>query len=466
LHNTLIIIPPDPRGQEYTREMRCQEKREVLGTLKPPLTPALLCALFRDNRIPFLALEHSSAARAADRMRGNRFSPGLILMPTCTPTIIRDMEFARGLKEKTGAATAAFGPHTSGIPAQTLEEFSGLDYALIGEPEQACLALARGEAPARVHGLAYRNPGGGVAVNPPRAPGDALDAMPFPDWSRFDLSRYRVPLFGERFLLVELSRGCPYHCEFCVAPLTHAGPVREKTADRVIAEIKHIKQKYGVSFFYFWGDTAVFNPRTMRALAERIIADRLDIQWISNTRPEAIADLEYARLLRRSGCRVLSMGAESGDPATLERMGKKLDYSKLTNAVRTLRDADIQSFVFFMFGYPGETMKSLRRTRDLALKLDPDYANFYPVVPYPGTPLWTQCVEQGLVSEKDWSRVDFTSYVLNQPALPARKVMHFVRRARLEFYLRPDYMLRTIKNIGSPARALQILKAIPGYFDL
>lgn len=446
--------------------MRCQEKREVLGTLKPPLTPALLCAVFREHNIPFLAMENLSAARAAARMQALGFDPSLILMPTCTPTILRDMNFADKLKKKTGATTAAFGPHTSGIPTQTLEEFPGLDLALMGEPEQACLALAQGADPATVPGLAFRHPERGIVLNEPEPADTDLDTLPIPDWGRFDLSRYNVPLFGERFLLVELSRGCPYHCDFCVVPLTHTGRVREKSTDRIIKEIKHLKNTYGVSFFYFWGDTAVYNPRTMQALASRIISERLDIQWISNTRPEAILDTDYARTLYRSGCRVLSMGAESGDPDTLARMGKNLDISKLKAAVHTLRAANIQSFVFFMFGYPGETMRSMRRTRDLALNLNPDYANFYPVVPYPGTPLWKLCLEQGLLGGSDWSHVDFTDYVLSQPGLPASQVMRFVRRARRDFYLRPEYMLRTLKRISTPARAVQILKSIPAYFDL
>jgi len=466
LLKTLIIIPPDPRGHEYTREMRCQEKREVLGTLKPPLTPALLCALFREHNIPFMAIENLSAAHAAAHMQHKGFSPDLILMPTCTPTITRDMDFAKKLKQITGATTAAFGPHTSGIPIQTLEEFPGLDIALVAEPEQACLALARAQDPASVPGLAYRHADRGIVLNNPQSADSNLDSLPIPDWSQFDLSRYRVPLFGKRFLLVELSRGCPYHCNFCVVPLTHAGRVREKSTDRVIREIKHQKKTHGISFFYFWGDTAVYNPCTMEALADRIISEHLDIQWISNTRPEAIINIDYARKLQRSGCRVLSMGAESGDPGTLARMGKNLDISKLKAAVRTLRAAKIQSFIFFMFGYPGETIQSMRRTRDLALSLNPDYANFYPVVPYPGTPLWNLCVEQGLLRGSDWSRVDFTDYVLSQPGLPANQVMRLVRRVRRDFYLRPEYMLRTLKHIGAPARALQILKSIPAYFDL
>lgn len=464
LLNTLIIIPPDPRGKEYTREMRCQEKREVLGTLKPPLTPALLCALFRERNLPFRLMENMNATRAFARLQSLNFMPGLILFPTCTPTITRDLAFAGQLKNQTGALLAAFGPHTSGIPRQTLEDFPALDFALIGEPEETALALAQGVAPDQLPGLAFRQQSAGITVNPPQQNAIPLDDFPIPDWGQFDLNRFRVPLFGEKFLLVELSRGCPYHCDFCVVPLTHTCKVREKSPNRVVHEIRELMTRFGISFFYFWGDTAVYNPRTMEAIADSIIAHGLDIQWMSNTRPEAVLDQDYANKLWRSGCRILSMGAESGDPEILAGMGKKLDIQTLHRAVRTLRAAHIQSFLFFMFGYPGETMRTLKQTRDLALRLDPDYANFYPVVPYPGTPLWKHCVENNLLLSNDWSRVDFTDYILRQPNLSPAQVMSFVRRARRDFYLRPSCILRTLRHLGTPRRAAEILKSIPAYF--
>ena len=462
----LIILPWDPPRGAFTREMRCQEKKEVLGTLKPPLTPALLAALLHERGIPFTTLENQPAEHVARALHEQNVQPDLILFPTCTPTVVRDMEFIARVKQDTPVAAAAFGPHTSGLPGRPLEQFPQLDFAIMGEPEETVLELIAGKAPSEIPGLAFRDEQGRVVVNEKRPGVAELDALPFPAWDRFDISRFRVPLFGKKFLLVETSRGCPYGCGFCVVPLTHGGHVREKSPERIVEEIKYMKSRHGVQFFYFWGDTAVYRRETMETLCRMILEQGLDIEWISNTRPEAVGDPGFARILRKSGCLMLSMGAESADPEVLRAMGKKLDLQSMKNAVRVLRRAGIRSFVFFMFGYPGETKETMKKTGELALELDPDYANFYPVVPYPGTPLWRHCVENELLMSNDWARVDFTDYILRAPGLSPDEVLGAVRRARHRFYLRPRVVMRTLRDLSEPARIMDLLRAVPAYFDL
>ena len=226
-----------------------------------------------------------------------------------------------------------------------------------------------------------------------------------------------------------------------------------------------MKKTYDVSFFYFWGDTAVLRRQSMEEICDRIIAEPLNISWISNARPECVADLDFAKKLRRAGCLMLSMGAESG-AAVRDTMHKKLNDENLHRAIRLLKQADIRTFVFFIFGYPGETRETMEATLRLALALDPDYANFYPAVPYPGTPLWRACKEQNLLPPHDWRQVDFTHYILRLPDLPPEAVMDFVRRARRAFYLRPRYMMKTLRDVATPRRMLELIKAAPAYFDL
>ncbi len=293
-----------------------------------------------------------------------------------------------------------------------------------------------------------------------------MDSLPIPAWDYFDISNYRVPLFGKKFLTVEVSRGCPYSCSFCVVPLTHGNIVREKTPGKIVEELKFLKQKYGVSFFYLWGDTAVFRRPAMEELCDRIITEKLDVQWISNTRPEAVQDISFAEKLRKSGCRMLSMGAESGDPAVLESMGKKLDINAIRRSIAILKKAKIRTFVFFIFGYPGETHATMNETMKLALELDPDYANFYPAVPYPGTALWDYCVKNNLLTDDNWEKVDFSSFILKCDGLSAAAVMEMVRGARIRFYIRPKYLLKSMRDLASPSRAVELLKSAPAYLGI
>ena len=81
---------------------------------------------------------------------------------------------------------------------------------------------------------------------------------------------------------------------------------------------------------------------------------------------------------------MLALGIESESEEIRKDMMKRLEGQKIRAALKNMRDAGIQSFAFFIFGYPGETPASLERTIDYAIELDPDFANFYPAVPYPG----------------------------------------------------------------------------------
>lgn len=469
----LIIIPYDEPGEAYTREMRCQEKKEILGTRKPPLTPAIIAALFERDSIPFAVIENTPPGIAAAQLAKTNFHPDLVVFPTCTPTVARDMLFISELKtlltkhNSSRVTTAAFGSHTSGVPKETLEEYDVLDIAIAGEPEETILELASAEKELDdIKGIAWRRADSSIVLNPRREGVADLDSLPTPAWDNFDISGYRVPLFGKKFLAVEVSRGCPYSCSFCVVPLTHGAKVRERAPEKIVEELKFLKQKYNTSFFYLWGDTAVFRRAAIEEFCDRVITANLGIQWISNTRPEAIQDMQLAEKLHKSGCRMLSMGAETADPAILETMGKRLDIDALRRSIAILKTVKIRSFVFFIFGYPGETRATMANTLRLALDLDPDYANFYPAVPYPGTALWDYCIKNDLLADRDWRNIDFSSYILKSDSLSSAQVMEMVRGARLKFYLRPKYIIKSMRDLASPARAVELIKAAPAYLGI
>ena len=77
-----------------------------------------------------------------------------------------------------------------------------------------------------------------------------------------------------------------------------------------------------------------------------------------------------------------------------------------------------------------------------AIELNPDFANFYPAVPYPGTSLYDKAKRDGLLRDEDWSRMEYSYYLLEGNGLDARTVMGAINRAKRRFYLRPAYLAR------------------------
>jgi anaerobic magnesium-protoporphyrin IX monomethyl ester cyclase len=451
---TLLINPPLVNGVAFTRQGRCQERDEVLGTTKPPYSLVVIASLFRPLGIDFRVIDQTaerlSTESVIERLDAERFRPGLIVFCSTTPTLGFDTGEMTKLKRHFGAPLVCFGPHASAAPLESMQRAPDVDAMIVGEPEDAVLAIARLQSldeAAGIPGVVLRR-NGTVVPQTGRAVFSGFLDMPTPAWDLLPLNRYRLPLVNEPYLLVETSRGCPYSCDFCVVPLHHGHKFRERPPSALVDEIERGKRDHGVRFFYLWGDTVTLNAKTFGLFCEELIARDLDIRWFANARADNLVDLEFVKRLRRSGCWMLSMGVESESDAVRKDMMKRLERQKIQLAFRNLREAGIKSFAFFIYGYPGETPESMEQTTRYAIELDADFANFYPAVPYPGTALFEKARQAGLLATDDWTKMEYSYYVLVGNGLDERMVMAALGRARRRFFLRPSYILRHLGDIG------------------
>jgi radical SAM superfamily enzyme YgiQ (UPF0313 family) len=251
-----------------------------------------------------------------------------------------------------------------------------------------------------------------------------------------------MPLTNRPYVIVETSRGCPYSCDFCVAPIHQGHKFREKSAKALVDEIEHLHRTFDLQFFYLWGDTVTLNVKTFGAFCEELIARKLPIQWFGNARADNLVDPAFVARLKASGCWMLALGIETESDTTRKDMMKRLEGQKIRLAIKNMRAAGVRSFGFFILGYPGETPANMNRTIEYALELDPDFANFYPAVPYPGTELYAKAKRDGLLASEDWTRMEYSYYLLRGNGLDERTVMAAINRARRRFFLRPTYLLR------------------------
>lgn len=451
---TLFVNPPLVDGIAFTRQGRCQEREEVLGTTKPPYSLALGAALLRDRgcdvRLADLTATRGSVDDLAARLDREGFRPTLIVFPSTTPTLEADQTAMAVLKARYGAALVCFGPHASCMPEASMARAPAVDAMIVGEPEDGLLALAALESLDEAGTIPSVTCRRGDAIVAHRAHGTFagfLDA-PYPAWNLLDLGRYRLPLVNRPYVIVEASRGCPYSCDFCVAPIHQGHKFREKSAKALVDEIERGYRDFGLTFFYLWGDTVTLNVKTFGAFCDELIARRLPIHWLGNARADNLVDPAFVARLKQSGCWMLALGIETESEETRKNMLKRLEGQKIRAAIRNMRAAGIRSFAFFIMGYPGDTPASLERTIKYAVELSPDFANFYPAVPYPGTELHAKAVRDGLLASEDWSRMEYSYYLLNGNGLDEHTVMGAINRARRRFYLRPSYLMRHAADIG------------------
>jgi radical SAM superfamily enzyme YgiQ (UPF0313 family) len=467
-NRTLLVNPPLINGVAFTRQGRCQEREEVLGTTKPPYTLALLGALLRDAgcdvRLVDLTAERRTAGDLIRQLDAESFRPTLILFPTTTPTLDADVMEISKLKLHFGAPMFCFGPHASTTPQASMQRAAAVDGMFVGEPEDAALQLARLPSLddlSSIASLTWRN---GSTIVPHRAHGtfSGFLQMPYPAWDLVPLRAYSLPLVDRPYVIVETSRGCPYSCDFCVAPIHQGHKFRERSAKALVDEIERGYREFGVDFFYLWGDTVTLNVKSFSTFCEELIARNLPIRWFGNARADNLTDPAFVHRLRRSGCWMLALGIETESEEIRKDMVKRLEREKIRTAFRNMRDAGIRSFAFFIFGYPGETVETINHTIDYAIELDPDFANFYPAVPYPGTALYDKALRDGLLVEEDWSRMEYSYYLMRGNGLDERVVMDAINRAKRRFFMRPAYVARNLRDVvklatTKPAIVRQIL---------
>lgn len=271
--------------------------------------------------------------------------------------------------------------------------------------------------------------------------------MPAPAWDLVDLDKYRLPLYGRRFLIVSTIRGCPFRCTFCNTHVYYGSKARTRSVPSLIEEIKDCQRRYGIDDFFFWGDTFTLVKEQVRSLCQGIIDEGLGIQWVANSRVDTV-DAETLRLMRRAGCWMLSYGIESGDDGVLRRCGKGTTRDRVVEAVRLSKAAGLKVAGHFVLGLPGETEASAQRTLDLARTLNLDFANFYAAVPFPGSALYDEALNRGWLRHRDWPRFNQSEFIIDLPTIATSRLRQIRKKAYRASLLRP-------KNIGLAADALR-----------
>ena len=299
------------------------------------------------------------------------------------------------------------GEHVTACPELTLSACPA-DAGVLGEGEETLVELleAHGEGRdlAAVAGLVHRTAEGRVARTAPRERIHALDDIPPPDWTCFPVETYidNALTHGAnlgRSMPILASRGCPYRCTFCSSPLMWTTRWSARKPEAIVAEMKDYMRRYRVTNFDFYDLTAIVKRSWIVDFCRLLIAEDLGITWQlpSGTRSEAI-DEEVARLLHASGCRIVSYAPESGSPAELARIKKKVDPDRMLASMRGARRAGLSVKANFVFGFPGsswgEALETFRFLARLAV-IGVDEINAFPFSPYPGSELFDQLLAAG-----------------------------------------------------------------------
>jgi radical SAM PhpK family P-methyltransferase len=212
--------------------------------------------------------------------------------------------------------------------------------------------------------LVYRD--GGRLVRTTRAVESNPLAENAVDWSRFPRDRVTPVTF------VRTSRSCPFSCAFCSYPAM-GGKYQVAAVEPVLRELRQLRDM-GTQYVVFTDDTFNVPPTRFKALLRGMIADKLDLRWVSFFRCSH-ADAECFELMEQSGCMAAYLGIESGDEGVLKAMNKYATADQYRAGLRQLHDHGILSFGSFITGHPGETRASVSNTVDFIEETAPTFFN-------------------------------------------------------------------------------------------
>jgi radical SAM superfamily enzyme YgiQ (UPF0313 family) len=406
--------------------------------------------------------------------RLGRFSPGLLVMDTSTPSIYSDARVCEEIKKTLPEVFVLLvGTHVSALPEESLGISAKVDAVAVGEYDQTVLAVAgmleagQGDMDS-IKGLCYRAPGNGDALCTGRASlMEDLDGLPYVSrtYRKFlNMEKYFNPNALFPMVTISTSRGCPFKCTFCVYPQTMMGQrMRVRSVENVLGEIRYIVEEFkGVKAIFFEDDTFTGMKKRCLRICEEMINRGLRISWTANAR----ADLDYEtmRVMRASGCRCLCVGFESGNQGLLDNIKKRTRVERMAEFMQDARRAGVLVHGCFMVGLPGETRETMRQTLELAKSLNPDTVQFYPIMVYPGTEAYEWFRQKGLMVTENFSKwltpAGLHNTVIRTEHLTPEEMVRFCDRARREFYLRPSYFLYMLKRmIKHPEEIKRTLKS-------
>jgi radical SAM superfamily enzyme YgiQ (UPF0313 family) len=332
------------------------------------------------------------------------------------------------------------GPYPSIMGEGLLVRHSDVDAAVIGEGESTIVdffeRFQNGEGLSDVEGLVFRDLGK-VKRNPPRAPVEQLDDLPFP-------ARENLPmrLYGENTGVMFTSRGCPFQCTFCSRPVF--GQIwRGHSSEYVLAEIEHMIKKYGISCVSFLDDNFAFDLDRAEKILDGIIASKwkLSLYFWNGARVDSVNE-GLLRKMKKAGCTAINYGVESVDPDVLANICKGINLEQVKNATKLTREVGIKANVFLMIGNPGDTVKIVKKIEDFVETVKVDGVHVSLATPIPGTKFWRWVNENG--RWLDYDREELLDWPIDdvEDAHPVFETPEFTAEERVGAY-------RKIRNLLS-----------------
>jgi radical SAM superfamily enzyme YgiQ (UPF0313 family) len=278
-----------------------------------------------------------------------------------------------------------------------------------------------------------------------------LRAAPIPDTTSLQRERYLLDI-------VQTTKGCPFHCEFCSVHAFDGQTIRHKSIEQVIREIQSLNRPhdtYKKKQVIFFADDNIIASRAFAK--ELCLAIRpLNINWMCQASINISHEPELLELMRDSGCGAVFIGFEtiSGENLALMHKGINRRYSYL-EAIDKIQSYGILVHSSFILGYDFDSPATFDDLIDFIRESNLLMPLINILTPFPGTKLFRRLEEEGRILHKDWSKYDTQHVVFSPAGMSAEDLMQGYRQVmrsvysfdsilqKLKFYWAKDFWRRS-----------------------
>ncbi|KPA19303.1 Fe-S oxidoreductase [Candidatus Magnetomorum sp. HK-1] len=345
------------------------------------------------------------------------FKPDIIAFSIVENNFAAANDFISFIKSKYNIPIIVGGIFPTVVPELFLNN-NNIDIICIGEGENSILELAnridKDEYYGNIPNLIVKH--NGKTIKNKLGPYYNWDPLMYQDWDLFDKRHFLKPFMGKMWKTgyFELSRGCPYHCTYCVNSKLQGiykgiGLYRrEKNIDELINEIAFMKEKYQLELIWFYDENFCMLDKEKLIKFCHLYKANIDLPYFVATRADTLLDEKIVKMLKDSGCATVGVGLETGSETTrICKLKKNIKNTTFFKAFDICKKFKLRTTANIMLGLPEETESDIHTSISFCKKLNPDSLSISIFVPYHGTHLREECINKGLIEDSYDETISF-----------------------------------------------------------
>jgi radical SAM superfamily enzyme YgiQ (UPF0313 family) len=238
---------------------------------------------------------------------------------------------------------------------------------------------------------------------------------------------------------MQISRGCPFHCDFCSVTAFYGHTYRLRPLEEVRREVELLLQ--GNEFIFFVDDNIIGNPAYAMDLFS-VLKD-FRVKWLSHASLNIAENDTLLRKAAESGCYGLFIGFESLSQKTLQSYHKTSNQvHRYRELIRKIHDQGIGIEGSFILGSDDDDVSAFHQVLDFCEENKIDAAVFAILTPYPGTRIYEQYVQEDRILSRDWDLYDMGHVVFRPKKMTVEQLQEGHDWINRRFYSYPSMFKR------------------------